>query len=167
MIGFAMLVSCSTQKETVIPRIVSTIGTATFEDLNLQRNDYEIIKTITAEAAVSYEANRAHTNILISGVDDDFKLEYTKDKKEGWKCKYNGILKYGYIQNNFPATRTDMVSPEEIVYRLAIYRLVSQIKSMGGDGMVAPSVVTRIEQKGDVVYFYATAEAKSVKLKAN
>lgn len=167
MMGFVILVSCSTQKEMVIPRVVSTIGTATFENLNLQRNDYQIMKTITAEATVSYETNKSGTNIRISGVDDDFKLEYTKDKKEGWQCKYKGILKYGYIQNDFPKSQTNVASPEEIVYRLAIYRLVSQVKSMGGDGLVAPSVVTRIEQKGDVVYFYATAEAKSVKLVTN
>lgn len=167
MTALAMLASCSTQKEMVIPRVVSTIGTATFEDLNLQRNDYEIINTVTTEATVSFETNKSGTKIIISGVDDDFQLEYTKDKKEGWMCKYTGILKYGYIQNNFPETKVNFVSPEEIVYRLAVYRLVSQMKSAGGDGLVAPSVVTRIEQQGNMVYFHATAEAKAVKLKAN
>ena len=52
-----MLASCSSDKEMVIPRAISTIGTATLEDLNLQRNDYEVINTVTAEATVSYETN--------------------------------------------------------------------------------------------------------------
>ena len=45
----AILASCSSNKAVVIPRAISSIGTATLEDLNLQRSDYEVINTITAE----------------------------------------------------------------------------------------------------------------------
>ena len=167
MAAIALLASCSTQQESVIPRAVSSIGTATFQDLNLQSNDYNILNTVTTEATVSYEANKSRTHIFIKGVDDDFVLEYTKDKKIGWLCEYTGIMKYGYMHNEFPSLQQNIASPEEIVYRLAVYRLVSQVKNMGGDGIVAPSVVTRIEQQGKTVYFHATAEAKAIKLKAN
>ena len=162
-----MFASCSSDKEMVIPRAISTIGTATLEDLNLQRNDYEVINTVTAEATISYETNKAGTHITITGVDDDFQLVYTKDKKEGWTCKFSGILKAGYMQNAFSGARVELEDPAEIVHRLALYRLISQVKTVGGDGMIAPTTLTNVEQKDNTVYFRTTASAKAVKLKAN
>lgn len=163
----AVLASCSSQKDMVIPRAISTIGTASLNDLNLQRNDYEVINTVTAEATVSYKANKAGTHIVITGEDDDFVLVYTKDSKKGWQCKFDGILKAGYMQNISSTTRVEREDPAEIVHRLALYRLISQVKTVGGDGMVAPTVLTNVEQNGDIVYFRTTASAKAIKLKAN
>ncbi|MCH5175967.1 MAG: hypothetical protein J1F40_08780 [Prevotellaceae bacterium] len=161
----AILASCSSNKAVVIPRAISSIGTATLEDLNLQRSDYEVINTITAEATVSYETNKSGTVVTIAG--EDFRLTYTKDKKKGWTCKYSGILKAGYMKNEYSGTRVEMEDPAEIVHRLAIYRLVSQVKAIGGDGVIAPSILTNVEQSNDIIYFRTTASAKAIKLKSN
>lgn len=163
----AVLASCSSKKDMVIPRAISTIGTASLNDLNLQRHDYEVINTVTAEATVSYKVNKDGTHIIITGEDDDFQLDYTKDKKKGWRCKFAGILKAGYLQNISSTTNVEREDPAEIVHRLALYRLISQVKAVGGDGMVAPTILTNVEQNDNVVYFRTTTSAKAVKLKAN
>ena len=158
-----MLTSCFSSRESlIVPRAVSTITTGSLKDLNLQRGDYQIINTVTAEASIACKSNKSGTEISIIGVDDDFRLEYTKDKKGGWKGQFSGVVRAGYMDDAFSTTEVEVFDPAEIANRLAIYRLISQVKLVGGDAMLTPAILTETEQKGNTIYYKTTASAKAI-----
>lgn len=162
----AGLVSCGVRK-SLIPRAVNTINTTSLRDLNLQRGDYEILNTVTAEATICYTINKTRTSIVITDADGEFSLHYVRSKKKGWTCKYHGILKYGYMQNDYAGELPDVVQPEEVARRLAVYRLVNVAQQYGADGLVEPTIATNVEQIGEDVFFKSTATAKIVKIKTD
>ena len=159
----AMLSACSSKKTVVIPRAISTIGTASLEDLNLQHGDYQIINTVEAEATIGYKRNKSGKNVSIFDANNDFSLDY---KKDGiiWNCKFNGVVRAGYIGEVFGTTHIDAEHPEEIAFRLAAYRLINQAKLAGGDGILTPTVQTEVEQQGNIIYFKTKASAKAIKV---
>lgn len=158
--------SCNVRRNTIIPKAVNTINTVALGDLNLARGDYEILNTVTAEATVAYQANNAGTSIRITGEEDEFSLHYTQSKGV-WRCKYHGILKFGYLHNDYEGVVSDLVQPEEIARRLAIYRIINMAQEYGADGFVEPTVATNIQQVGKDVYFKSVVTAKIIKLKTD
>lgn len=166
-VALLTMTSCFTRKAVVIPKAISTMGKVDIKDLNMEREDYQIINTVTAEATVSYQANHSGTRIIISSMDDDFKLDYKLSKKKQWKCSFSGILKSGYLDGNNVGTGAGIEDPAEIAHRLAVYRLINMVKVAGGDGVLSPVIQTQVEQDGKAVFFRTTATAKAVKLKAD
>lgn len=160
----AMLSACSSKKSVVIPCAISTMGTASLEDLNLQPGDYQVINTVEAEATIGNKINKSGNELSIFDVDHTFQLNY---KKDGiiWNCKFNGVVRAGYVGEVFGTTNIDAEHPEEIAFRLAIYRLINQAKLAGGDGILTPTVQTEVEQDGNVIYFRTRASAKAIKVK--
>ncbi len=61
----AALASCSTTKRVIVPQAINTVNTAPLIDLNLERGDYEILNTVTAEAVVYYTYNEYNANFEI------------------------------------------------------------------------------------------------------
>ncbi|MCH5334418.1 MAG: hypothetical protein J1D86_01245 [Alistipes sp.] len=159
-----VLSSCGTQK-TIIPRAINTVKSVSLEELNLERKDYEILNTVSAEATIGY-TDKGST-IRIEDETGEFALQYTKDKKGQWTCKYNGVLRMGYLNNDYMGTTTDIAQPEDVVRRLAIYRLINESQQYGGDGLIEPTISTNAEQRGDVIMFRTTVTAKIVKLKTD
>lgn len=157
------LTSCGPTKK-LIPRAVNTINTASLEVLNLERNDYEILNTITAEAVIMYyQKSNSYT---ISCPDDDFSVTYTYGKM-GWDCKFSGIFRAGYLSGDAPLVSTAL-SPEEVARGLAIYRVINTAKQEGADAVIAPTITTNVEQTNKkVVVYKSTVTAKLVKLKTN
>ncbi len=157
------LTSCGPTKK-MIPRAVNTINTASLEVLNLERNDYEILNTITAEASIVFR--QKSDSYEIESPDDGFSVKYTYGKM-GWDCKFSGIFRVGYLSGDAPFASAAL-SPEEVARGLAIYRVINIAKQEGADAVIAPTVATNVEQVGkkDVVY-KSTVTAKLVKLKTN
>ena len=61
MIAVASLLLTSCIRQKALPRAVNTINSAPLEALNLVREDYEILNTITADATIYYrQIGRAH-----------------------------------------------------------------------------------------------------------
>jgi len=157
------LTSCGPTKK-MIPRAVNTINTASLEVLNLERNDYEILNTITAEASIIYRQQA--NSYEIESPDDGFSVKYTAGKM-GWICKFSGIFRAGYLSGDAPFVSAEL-SPEEVARGLAIYRVINMAKQEGADAVIAPTVATNVEQTGrkDIMY-KTTVTAKLVKLKTN
>lgn len=162
----ASLVSCGVQRKMVIPSAVNTIDTAPLADLNLSRSDYEILNTIEAEATITCSS---YTNSRIEMESDggEFALKYLRGKS-GWDCYFRGIVRLGYLQSDYAGTATDIMQPEEVVRRLAVYRLINVAKEYGADALIEPTIATNVEQinKKDVVY-KTVVTAKIIKLKTD
>ena len=162
-----LLVSCGSQRMLVVPRAVNTINTAAIEELNLERGEYEVLNTISAEATISYKSNKSGSRYEIVDERNEFSLEYDYSIKQGWMCKFHGILKLGYLSGDYVGETTNLFRPEEVARRLAIYRLINEAQQYGTDVLIAPTVATSVEQLGDRVVFKSTATAKIVKIKTD
>ena len=164
--------SCS--RNVLIPKAVNTVSTASYSDLNLKRTDYEVVNSVTAEAAITYSASNKVVDI--NGVDENFALRYyyVGNKKKnapasGWTCMFSGVLKLGYLSNDYadeydPAT---MCAPEILARRLAIYRAINAMRQEGGDGLIEPTISTNVEQTGRIITYKSTVTAKIIKLKTD
>lgn len=156
------LSSCGPTKK-MIPQAVNTINTASLEVLNLERKDYEILNTITAESFIIYRQKSG--SYEITSPDDGFSVEYTYGKM-GWKCKFSGIFKVGYFSGDAPSGMTEL-HPEDVARGLAIYRAINIAKQEGADAVIAPTISTNVEQTGKDVLYKSIVTAKLVKLKTN
>lgn len=156
--------SCTSYK--IIPKAVNTVNSVGLRELNLKHgSDYTIMNTTTAEATVYYSEGIG--KISIREENNEFEIIYTEDKKTGkWiisTCK--GIARFGFLSNDYGSTSLgDQISPEDIVRRLAIYRLINATKVRGADGVIEPVISTNIEQRGRDIVFKTTASAKLIKL---
>lgn len=158
-----LMTSCATQ---IIPRAVNTVNAVSLDELNLSRKDYRLIKTITAEATIEYTELYGGSSIIIKSPEEKFALFYTK-KKKGWEYKAVGIVKLGYLANDYKSD-TDLMGPEEIARRLAIYRLINQVRLEGADGIIEPVISTNVEQ-GDrnTIIYKTTVCGKLITLKTD
>lgn len=155
------LASCSTQR--IIPKAVNTVNTAQLADLNLTRGDYEVLNTIESEATIYVRWKGPM--IEISG--DDFALRCIPNKKGGWDILHTGILMQGYLSGDYIDNDTTP-HPENIVRKLAIYRLVNIAKQTGGDAVIEPTIATNIEQTDNrKIVYKTTATAKVIKIKTD
>jgi len=161
----AAFTSCGSVKRVIMPRAVNTVNTVPLADLNLQRGDYEILNTVTAEAMVDYTYDKKKSEIVDRS--GEFSMKFTVDKF-GVDCKHSGILKLGYLQNDYQGKTTDIMQPEEVVRQLAIYRLINVAREYGADALVEPTVSTNVEQTGErTITYKSTVTAKIVKLKTD
>ncbi len=163
----AALASCSTTKRVIVPQAINTVNTAPLIDLNLERGDYEILNTVTAEAVVYYTYNEYNANFEIVEENGEFSVEFLNGKT-GIECKHDGILKLGYLQNDYQRTAIDIKHPEEVVRQLAIYRLINVAREYGADALIEPTISTNVEQTGKrTITYKSTVTAKILKLKTD
>lgn len=164
----AMTMSSCRNVLSVIPQATNTIATATLENLNLERKDYIVLNTISAEVTIN-----AHFTDRTIKVDDpagEFSLTWEKDNKSGnWSpSKIMGIVRLGYLSNDYSEQLMDIPPyPHWLVRRIAIYRLINAAKVAGADGVIEPIISTNIEQgatKKDIIY-KTTVSAKLIKIK--
>lgn len=160
----ACLGACSSQK-MVIPRAVNTINPASLKELNLERNNYEILNTITAEATITYR--QKSSGYKIAGENEEFSIEYQKGKTNMWDCKFSGILRFGYFSNDYHYDSAAMLHPEEVARGLAIYRAINLAQQYGADAVVEPTIATNVEQVGKDIVFKSTVTAKLIKIKTD
>ena len=153
---------------SVIPQATNTIAPISFGDLDLQRKDYIILNTISAEATLT--AHFSDGTVKVDDPSGEFSLTWEKDKKTGeWSTdRIKGIVRLGYLSNDYDEELFNIPPyPHWIVRRLAIYRLINAAKIAGGDGVIEPVISTNVEQgrsNRDIVY-KTTVSAKLIKIK--
>lgn len=160
-----VLTSCTTVRDLVIPKAVNTINSVGLDELNLERADYQVLNTVTATAEITYSENRKG-EYIIRGENNEFMLQYLFNPKTGWSCRYSGIVKLGYLANDYEINN-GAIHPEDAARRLAIYRLINMVSMEGGDGVIEPVVSTNIAQQGQNVIYKTTVKAKIIKLNTN
>lgn len=171
----SLLTSCGSNNMLVIPKAVNTVNAVSLDELNLTRADYQIINTVSADATIVYSEAYNGSLRKIECPEEDFELIYRLNPKTGWQCEYVGIVKLGYLANDHRLPSDMIMNPEEVVRRLAIYRLINLAKLEGADGVIEPIVSTNIDngdsdkksKKIKDVVFKTTVSAKLIKLKSN
>lgn len=159
-----VIFSCRSSEEVtrIVPTAVSSVSrVVTMEDLNLNKDNCQIINTETAEAVVYYEEDD-DDEFEIGEANGEFVLKYEKDDENGWKIKYSGIVKYGALSNNYIV---DYDNAYAIVRGLATYRLINAVQEQGADGIIEPIVTVKVGQEGKRVIYTANISAKLVKIK--
>ncbi len=166
-----LVTSCATTQIT--PKAVSNLNkTVTMSELNLTSNDYQIIKTETAEAVVVYdEGGVLNASFKISEVNKEFTYEMKQTNKfKFWQAPvfepyFTGILKYGFLSSDYD--ENDIIySPSSIAKGLATYRLINAVQEQGADGVIEPITTIKVGNNGNKVVYTATISAKLVKIKA-
>ncbi len=167
------LASCGVQQPRLIPESVNTINRAQLSDLNLEREDYEVLNTLTADATVVCH-DISDTKREISDINGEFIVKwekgssFRKSKSSAWVCRdFQGILCTGAL-SNLPAQTADHADPLDMAQRLALYRLINQAQLEGADAILEPTYAIALEQtdRRKVVY-KATVTAKIIKIKTN
>ena len=159
--------SCRTTL-SVIPQAVNTVATSSFADLNMDRKDYIVLNTISADATIN--AHFTASSVKVEDPSGEFSLSWSWDKKAGvWVPQgIKGIVRLGYLSNDYTDDLFNIPPyPHWIVRRMAIYRLINAAKIAGGDGLIEPIISTNVEQgrsKNDIIY-KTTVSAKIIKLK--
>lgn len=160
-----LLTSCGVQRKMVIPKALSTVNTAGFAELNLDREDYEILNTVTATAVVSSVHNG---NIIkLQEENDEFTLRFVPNKFGSYDCNYSGVVRMGYLSNDYNYNPEDLFYADELARRLAIYRMINIAQQNGADGVIEPTISISVEQMGKAVMMKATVVAKIIKLKTD
>lgn len=168
-----MATSCGSTTQLIIPQAVNTVNAVRLDELNLERTDYQILNTVTAEAIVTYNYSNNGT-CVINCPDEDFQITLLPLKTGGYTCVFDGVAKLGYLSNDYQQSNTILSNPEEIARRLAIYKLINQVHLHGADGVIEPIISTNIDNantkkrasKRNFV-FKTTISAKLIKIKSD
>lgn len=165
-------IAMSSCRSVLAPRAVNTIHPVGWEELNLVRNDYIILNTISAEASVSYIVTGKKMRIEDMG--GDFAAIYKKQKVRGMFGKsyawalddVRGVARLGFLNNDYDDDQI-MLRPEPSWFsrNIAIYKLINAAKMAGADGVIEPIISTNIEQVGKKIVFKTTVSGKMIKLK--
>lgn len=149
------------------PTAVSTINAVGLEELNLTRDDYQILKTVTANATVYNKEG-----IAMYDEDKEFSIIYghevgaffgkTRSQPESSPI-YSGLFKMGYLSNETHEINYD--NPFDLAHRLAIYRIINLSQVEGADGIIEPVVSTVVSIEEGVEKVTVTVRAKLVVLK--
>ena len=151
---------------SVVPQAMNTINSVNLSELNLDRKDYTILKTISAEATLT--AHFSENVIAVADPNDEFSLSWKKTETGWTPDKVKGVLRLGYLDNDYKNELFEVDPyPHWIVRRLAMYRLINAAKVAGGDGVIEPIISTSVEQgrgRNDIIY-KTTVSAKLIKIK--
>lgn len=161
--------SCSTT--AVIAR--STVDVATLEELNLERNNYEVIETITVSATVTYDAKKRKS----TAENYEFVVKY--NKLTGMNVLESGMLRFGYLSQDVLSdtqvrkglfakaryTANIPEDPEVLARRWATYKLIAEAKAKGADALIVPVRSTDIKSGGKKIsVIKTTVSAKAVRI---
>lgn len=160
-----VLSSC---KLAIVPKAINTINSVSLEELNLERKDYKVLNTITADASIIYK--QFGNTITIQDANGDFSIVFKR--KFSWRSGYywiydsfKGVARYGFLANDYGKVENySDISPEDMARNIAIYRLINACKVAGGDGVIEPIVSTNVGQQGNSIVFKTTVSAKIIKL---
>lgn len=158
--------ACSTPS-AIVPTAVNTVNSVSLRELNLERKDYKILNTISAEASVIY--SQFGGAITIKEVNGDFSVGFKREKVDGKRqwiySGCTGVARYGFLSNDYSNVgNINDIHPETIARNLAVYRLINACKIAGGDGVIEPVISTNIGQEGRNIVFKTTVSAKVIKI---
>ena len=161
-----MTTSCISLQTTVPPKAINTVNPVSLDELNLKREDYQILQTITAESNVILNY-KSSTDIEIKDEAGEFKVKCQIINGTIFFKEQEGVMKLGYLSRDYTSSSTPL-HPEEIVRRTAIYRLINTAQENGADGVIEPTISTNIEQVGkNSVMYKTTVSGKIIKLKTD
>lgn len=165
-----LFASCSfMEKASLIPVATNTISSVSFSDLNLEREDYNILNTIEVSSLVTVVYGN-NGDIKITD-DSGYTIEVCKDEKTGaLKTKSSGVLRAGFLTNDYGKISYD--DPEAIARATAFSKLVSMAKEHGGDALIEPIVSTNLEEQSGrgtkrTIVYSTTASAKVIVIKTD
>lgn len=166
-ISAMILTACGGPKNFIIPRAVSSADAISLKDLNLTRNDYDVLSTISESASVKCTFKK--NEIQITALDDNFSYKFKFDAKTGWKLdSFSGVATLGYFVSDMNETMSSIPNPEEFSRRVASARLINAVKDFDADGIIEPITTTMVSQESkNTVIFKTKISAKLVKLKTN
>lgn len=168
LFALILLVVSTSCSQVILPRAINTVNAVSLDELNLVRSDYKILNTVTADALVYYSTSADGKIVTIQCPEDNFALKYIKTKK-GWNSEFKGVAKMGYLANDYMDSNSEMVSPEDVARRLAIYKLINEVKLSGADGVIEPIISTNVESGKNAreIVFKTSVSAKIIKLNTN
>ena len=161
------LVSCGTgRKYLVIPHSVSSAAAVTVDDLNLSKNDYQVLKSITETASVICEYKG--DQIIISDGNGEFKYKFVQTKS-GWVLSsFDGAASLGYFTKDFENRPNEVPNAEEFARRSAMARIIRAAKDYQADGVVEPVVISSANNVGrNKVEYVSTVSAKLISIKTH
>ncbi len=162
------LSSCHFSRSIVVPQAINTVATASFEELNLKRENYIVMNTVSAEATIY--AHYSDNSVEIEDPNGDFSLEWEVDDGVPSQApkSVKGVLRLGYLSNDYDEQIMYIPPyPHWIVRRMAIYKLINAAKVAGADGIIEPVISTNVEQgrrNRDIVY-KTVISGKFIKIK--
>lgn len=162
IVGGLLISSCGGSKTLLVPRAISTAEIVPAQALNLKKGDYDIMAAITERASVTVQ----YTNDGMKVVSDDGSFVYTFTLgKTGWELsKFQGIATFGYLTSDIEGSSV-MPSGEEFARRVAVAKLIEQLKDYGADGVLEPIVTTHAANTGkNKVEYNAIVTAKLIKI---
>ena len=160
--------SCGTVQPTtlIVPTALSSVSkVVNMKDLNLTKDNYQIINTETAEAVVYYEEFKSGNGFEINEINGEYSLEFKKKDTGGYNIKYSGIVKCGYLSADDRGIDYNNPYVGDFARGLAAYRLINSVQDQGADGIIEPIITVKVGQDGKRVIYTATISAKLVKIK--
>lgn len=168
MCFLACAISGLEAQSTIIPTTaISNIPTVSIKDMDLNRNDYSILKSVSATAVVNSDNRRSRRTIYEEN--DEFKLIYDIIKIDGKRYldyeSCEGVVRLGYIgSTDIYNSESNYLPAEEIVRRLALYRLINLAKEYGADALFEPTITTTATSTGKKLTYKTEASAKLIKI---
>lgn len=155
------------QSSLIPTTAISNMPVVGIKDMRLDRDDFTILKSVSATATVNSDNRKSRRTITEEN--GEFKLVYDIIKFDGSRyLEYEtceGVVRLGYLGNsNIYSSDSNYIPAEEIVRRLALYRLISLAKEYGADALFEPTITTMASSKGKTISYTTEASAKLIKL---
>ena len=166
-IFLCMALDIDAQSNLIPTTAISNMPTVTIKDMNLERNDFVILKSVSASAVVKSDNKRSGRTIYEEN--GEFKLVYDIIRDDGVRyLEYDtceGVIRLGYLGNtNIYNSDSYFIPAEEIVRRLALYRLISLAKEYGADALFEPTITTSATSEKKTLIYKSEATAKLIKI---
>lgn len=158
------LSSCkSSRSYLVIPHSVSSASAVTVENLNLSKDDYNVLNSITETASVLYE-NQGN-QIKISDNNGEFSYIF-KFTPTGWVLSsFKGAASLGYFSSDLISQINEVPNAEEFARRAAIARIIRAAKDYQADGIVEPMIISSADNVGkNKIEYTSTVSAKLISI---
>lgn len=160
-------VTAKAQSSLIPTTAISNMPVITIQDMKLERSDYTILKSISATAGVNSDNKKSKRTITEEN--NEFKLIYDIVKHDGERYleyeECEGIIRLGYIgSTNIYNSESNYIPAEEIVRRLALYRLINLAKEYGADALFEPTITTTATSDKNTLTYKTEASAKLIKI---
>ena len=159
------LSSCGGAKSLVVPHAVSTVESIPFGQLNLKRDQFNIINTIqeTASVQVKYSGSQ----ITINDTDGTFRYQFSFNQNCWRLDKFSGVATLGYFENEYNKRDNEVPDGGEFARRVAISRIITAARDYNADGVIEPITTTTTDGTGSTITYTTTVKAKLIKIKAD
>lgn len=155
-------------QELIPATAISTMPVASVEDMSVGRQEFVVFNTVKASAIVQSDNNKRSRQIKEDK--NEFSITYNIVKINGKRyldykdCE--GVIRLGYLGgSNVYNSDADYMSAEEIVRRLAIYRLIGLAKEYGADALFEPTITTTVSSSKKQIVYNSEISAKLIKIK--